>query len=91
MNNREKIRSACVIHPSGQKLCWPTHMNAMLTAIKHGVQLETHEILWNTLVKGFLTDTERFVSREEGWRIAFEAGQIPYPTKELFSDMINLK
>ena len=36
--------------------------------------------------KGFLTNTNRFVDREEGGKIAFDAGQIKEETKRLFSE-----
>jgi hypothetical protein len=36
--------------------------------------------------QGFLTDDDRFVDREEGMRIAFEAGQIPEKKLRLFSE-----
>ena len=36
--------------------------------------------------QGFLTDDDRFVNREEGMTIAFEAGQIPEKKMRLFSE-----
>jgi len=37
-------------------------------------------------IQGFLTNTNRFVDREEGGRIAFEAGQTKELKKTLFSE-----
>jgi len=37
-------------------------------------------------IQGFLTNDDRFVNREEGGRIAYEAKQIDKPTKRLFSE-----
>jgi hypothetical protein len=36
--------------------------------------------------QGFLTNTNRFVDREEGAKIAFESGQIKEETTRLFSE-----
>ena len=36
--------------------------------------------------QGFLTNTNRFVDRKEGGKIAFDAGQIKEETKMLFSE-----
>lgn len=36
--------------------------------------------------QGFLTNTNRFVDREEGAKIAFESGQIKSPIKYLYSE-----
>ena len=36
--------------------------------------------------QGYLTNTNRFVDREEGGKIAFDAGQIKEETKRLFSE-----
>ena len=37
-------------------------------------------------VQGFVTNADRFVTREEGAAIAYTAGQIPEPKKTLFSE-----
>jgi hypothetical protein len=42
--------------------------------------------LMNTEEQGFLTNTDRFVSREEAAKIAFESGQITEETTRLFSE-----
>lgn len=42
--------------------------------------------LMNTEEQGFLTNTDRFVSREEAAKIAFESGQIKKETTRLFSE-----
>jgi hypothetical protein len=40
----------------------------------------------NTEEQGFLTNTDRFVNRQEAAQIAFESGQIKEETKRLFSE-----
>ncbi len=42
--------------------------------------------LHNTEEQGFLTNTNRFVDREEGAKIAFAAGQITEEKKTLYSE-----
>jgi hypothetical protein len=41
---------------------------------------------YDAVVQGFLTNDDRFVDREEGGRIAYEARQINKLTKRLFSE-----
>lgn len=87
----EKIISACVIHPSGEKLCWPSHDEAISIATKHGVRFSADDILHNRLEKGFLTDAGRFVSREEWAEIAFAVGQVKEKIEKLCSYHLTLK
>jgi hypothetical protein len=42
--------------------------------------------LMNTEEQGFLTNTDRFVSRKEAAKIAFDYGQIKDETKRLYSE-----
>jgi len=86
----EKIIHACVIHPSGEKLCWPSHTEAMEIASRHGVKFKEEDILQDKLQKGFITDSGRFVTMEEAWEIAYNAGQTKEKYNKLFSYLINL-
>jgi len=62
------------------------HFLGALVKVVKGFKNERDGFDMNTSVQGFITNTNRFVEREEAARIAFTADQIAYPKKMLFSE-----
>jgi len=73
---------------SGFVICGRRHHNCINTfALMVGFPYDENGLkLKNTEEQGFLTNTDRFVSREEAAQIAFDAGQITQHTITLFSE-----
>ena len=73
---------------SGFVICGRRHHNCIsLFAKMVGFPYDENGLkLMNTEEQGFLTNTDRFVSREEAAKIAFNAGQIKKETNRLFSE-----
>jgi len=57
----------------GFVVCGHRHHNCFMTA--HILQ-PTHDYVRMRDVQGFMTNTNRFVDRKEGWVIAYKAGQL---------------
>jgi hypothetical protein len=63
------------------------HHNAVLTsAVISGGRIRTTEGKIAPHIQGFITSTDRFVSRNEAGDIAFKAGQIDQENDFLFSE-----
>jgi hypothetical protein len=73
---------------SGFVICGRRHHNCISIFAKMvGFPYDENGLkLMNTEEQGFLTNTDRFVSREEAAEIAFAAGQIKEQTTRLFSE-----
>jgi hypothetical protein len=73
---------------TGFVICGRRHHNCINTfALMVGFPYDENGLkLMNTEEQGFLTNTDRFVSREEAAKIAFESGQIKEETTRLFSE-----
>ena len=73
---------------SGFVICGRRHHNCISVFAKMvGFPYDENGFkLMNTEEQGFLTNTDRFVSREEAAEIAFAAGQIKEQTTRLFSE-----
>lgn len=56
---------------SGFVVCGRRHHNCFIT-----LRMIKEEYVAMYISEGFITNTDRFVSREEAYKIAFEAGQI---------------
>ena len=76
----------------GFVICGRRHHNC-ITTFAQIVGFPYNELghrIHNTEVQGFLTNTNRFVTRKEGYKIAFEADQIIGPNKGLPENSIGL-
>jgi hypothetical protein len=73
---------------SGFVICGRRHHNCIgIFAKMVGFPYDENGLkLMNTEEQGFITNTDRFVSREEAAEIAFAAGQIKKQTTRLFSE-----
>jgi len=57
------------------------HVNSIIEKIYEELTNPKKNFLMDVEVKGFLTNTNRFVNRKEAYKIAFEADQIIGPNK----------
>jgi len=69
---------------SGFVICGRRHHNCYITA---HILLNTESLEWteldNTAIQGFLTNTDRFVDRDEAFEIAKNVGQVKSKKKKL--------
>jgi hypothetical protein len=101
INKKEHILCAANYYDDGEKqihgpkniesgfvICGRRHHNCISIFAKMvGFPYDENGLkLMNTEEQGFLTNTDRFVSREEAAEIAFAAGQIKEQTTRLFSE-----
>jgi len=95
-NQKEYILCAAIYYDNGKKyehqpkniesgivVCGRRHHNCFI--ILFNMFAEDDYSKKNT-TQGFLTNTDRFVDRQEAAQIAFGRGQIKIPTKSLFSE-----
>lgn len=76
----------------GFVICGRRHHNCIRTftqIVPFPYTEEGHKI-HGTEIQGFLTNTDRFVNRKEGYKIAFEADQIKGPNKGYSENGIGL-
>lgn len=70
---------------TGYVVCGHRHHNCFtITAMLQGVLRKERNTRKET--QGFLTNKNRFVTREEAAEIAYASGQIQQPKKQLFSE-----
>lgn len=67
---------------SGIVICGRRHHNCFVTLMQFHPQRELGE----TIIQGFLTNTDKFVTREEGAKIAYLSGQIKQEQLTMFSE-----
>ena len=78
--------------PTGFVICGRRHHNCIstFTQIVGFPYTEEGHKLHNTEIQGFLTNTNRFVNRQEAYTIAFNANQIIGPNKGYPENSIGL-
>lgn len=69
----------------GFVVCGRRHHNCLATFKAMGLT-KPERVERMDEVQGFITNTDRFVDREEGGKIAFESGQTTELKKSLFSE-----
>lgn len=68
---------------TGIVVCGRRHHNVFATLTAFGID----RLQYKPATQGFVTSLDRFVDREEAWKIAFDAGQIKDESnKTLFSE-----
>lgn len=74
---------------SGIVICGRRHCNCYTTIAQTEPNLRNEALgAKYPIVEGFLTDGNMFVDRKIGAEIAFRAGQISEPVKQLISEML---
>lgn len=67
---------------SGIVICGRRHHNCFVTLMQFHPKRELGE----TIIQGFLTNTDKFVTREEGAKIAYLSDQIKQEQLTMFSE-----